>query len=237
MPGAKRNQSKKTGTLSWTEYCECEMLRQTEENDKLKHQHQLEMQELRRHHLEVAEDYERRLDELKDTSGLLARKKESVIWRRELEKVTKQNEDLKKELDELKEATCDYSYLSEQYTEHKRQIEECELVPSENVLCSYDDANEFIWGRLKDICRDEPNIPDFDWNDLCRDFKGLPELKKENAEQKQEIENLKTELKGDDARMDKIAEGYELQLRKKNAEIGVLKRKLAAASPSGWVED
>lgn len=84
-------------------------------------------------------------------------------------------EALKKELEELKEATCDYAYLSEQYDEHKRQIEECELVPSENVLCSYDDINDFIWARLKDICSEEPNIPDFDWNELIRDFKAKNE--------------------------------------------------------------
>lgn len=121
MPGAKRNQEKKTGTLTWTEYCECEMLRQTEENDKLKHQHQLEMQELRRHYLEVGDDYEAEIAKLKEEYQELiedfAKKEEErhtlveriheleggcCEWSIENTKLEDELAELKKELAELK---------------------------------------------------------------------------------------------------------------------------------------
>lgn len=90
---SKTKSDKKTGTLSWTEYCECEMLRHAEENENLK----MQMDTLRRC--------------LQSQSGTT-------------EKQIKLAFNLKKELDELKEATCDYSYLSQKYDEHRQEIEE-----------------------------------------------------------------------------------------------------------------
>lgn len=66
-----------------------------------------------------------------------------------------------------------------------RQLEECELVPSESVLCSYDDVNDFIWGRVKDICREEQL--ELDGNLFIKEFKGIQELKKENEALKKKL--------------------------------------------------
>jgi flagellar motility protein MotE (MotC chaperone) len=105
------------------------------------------------------------------------------------------------------------------------QIESGHLECSENVLCSYDYVNDFIWNRVKDICHED--IPPqfeclFDGNQFIRGFKGMPELKKENEELKKEIENLKTELAGDDARMDKMEQQRIQEVQKLRAEIAIL---------------
>jgi len=89
------------------------------------------------------------------------------------EKTKKENEELKEENDEW-----------------NRQFEECELVLKENVLCSYDDVDDYIWNRVKNICHEDipPKYqPLFDGNDFIRGFKGVSELKAEN-------ENLKNEI-------------------------------------------
>jgi hypothetical protein len=107
----KKKGSKKTGTLTWTEYCECEMMRLQDENHKL----QLEMENLKRHYDEVGDHYEERLDFqrrcMQSSSGTLT-------------KQLKLNEELKKELAELKEATCDYAYFIEQYDALKKELAE-----------------------------------------------------------------------------------------------------------------
>jgi hypothetical protein len=120
------------------------------------------------------------------------------------------------------EAREEIKNLKAENEEWNRQLAECELVPKENVLCSYDDVNDFIWNRVKDICREDipPKYqPLFDGNDFIREFKGVPELKKENEELRLEIENLKTELAGDDSRMDKMEQERIQEVQKLRAEI------------------
>jgi hypothetical protein len=76
------------------------------------------------------------------------------------EKEFELDEDLKEENETLKAENAEWD----------RQLEECELIPSENVLCSYDDIHDFIWLQLKQLSIDYPNIPEFDWDQLFRDF-------------------------------------------------------------------
>ena len=89
--------NKKTGTLSWTEYCEAEMLMKEDENQKL----QLEMENLKRHYDEVGDHYEERLDFqrrcMQSSSGTLTKQLKLN------EALKKENEELKKELEELKQ--------------------------------------------------------------------------------------------------------------------------------------
>jgi hypothetical protein len=92
-------------------------------------------------------------------------------------------ESLKMELEELKN-------LKEENDEWNRQLEECELVPKENVLCSYDDVDDYIWNRVNNICRE--NIPPqfevlFDGNDFIREFKGVSELMRRDAQAKEDF--------------------------------------------------
>jgi cell division protein FtsB len=105
-----------------------------------------------------------------------------------MEEESVKTEALKKELAELKQE-------NEENEGIRRDFDDGLLVHSENVLCSYDDVGDYIWLRLKTICQEEPALQDhFDWNELIRGFKGIPELKKELAELKQENENLKAQL-------------------------------------------
>jgi hypothetical protein len=94
----KKKGSKKTGTLTWTEYCECEMLRQQDENQKL----QLEMENLKRHYDEVGDHYEERLDfqrrSMQSSSGTLTKQLKLN------EELKKENEELKKEVENIKKA-------------------------------------------------------------------------------------------------------------------------------------
>jgi len=92
----KKKGNKKTGTLSWTEYLEGELLMKEDENQKL----QLEMENLKRHYDEVGDHYEERLDFqrrcMQSSSGTHAKQ---LKLNSELKK---ENEELKKELEELK---------------------------------------------------------------------------------------------------------------------------------------
>jgi len=135
-------------------------------------------------------------------------------------------EEIRKEFKErIQELEFDKEESRLQYEEWDRQLAEGELVPRENVLCSYDDVDDYIWNRVKNICREDipPKYqPLFDGNDFIRKFKGMPELKKENEELRLEIENLKTELAGDDARMDKMEQERIQEVQKLRAEIAIL---------------
>lgn len=78
--------------------------------------------------------------------------------------------------------------------EFTRQIEECELVPSEDVLYSYHDVNDYIWGRVKDIIREE-NLP-YPYVDavaITNELQSALVLKSENEKLKAENEKLKAE--------------------------------------------
>jgi hypothetical protein len=124
-------------------------------------------------------------------------------------KCEKEIEDLKKELEGW-----------------NRQLEECELVPRSEVLCSYNDVDDYIWNRVVRICRDE-DIPypyhlQLDGNQLAREFKEINKLEMENDALRLEIENLKTELAGDDARMDKMEQERIQEVQKLRAEIAIL---------------
>jgi regulator of replication initiation timing len=130
-------------------------------------------------------------------------------------------EKLRKEFEErIQELEFDKSELRLENREWDRQLAECELIPSENVLCSYDDIDDFISLRVKDICREE-NL-DVDANMIMREFKELSELQEENVQLRLEVENLKTELAGDDARMDKMEQERIQEVQKLRAEIAIL---------------
>ena len=123
------------------------------------------------------------------------------------------------------EAREEIENLKKELKGWEEQIESGHLECSENVLCSYDDVDDYIWNRVKNICREDipPKYqPLFDGNDFIRGFKGMPELKKENEELRLEIENLKTELAGDDARMDKMEQQRIQEVQKLRAEIAIL---------------
>lgn len=85
----------------------------------------------------------------------------------ENKKLKEENQVLEGDVSDLKEEN---ETLKAENAEWDRQLEECELVPKENVLCSYDDIHDFIWLQLKQLSIDYPNIPDFDWDQLFRDF-------------------------------------------------------------------
>ena len=121
----------------------------------------------------------------------------------------KEIEDLKKELKGWEE-----------------QLEEGRLECTENVLCSYNDVDDYIWNRVVRICRDE-DIPypyhlQLDGNQLAREFKEINKLEMENDALRLEVENLKTELAGDDARMDKMEQERIQEVQKLRAEIAIL---------------
>jgi hypothetical protein len=137
-----------------------------------------------------------------------------------MEEESVKTEALKAELAKLKQENEENEVI-------RRDFDDGLLVHSENVLCSYDDVGDYIWLRLKTICQDEPALQDhFDWNELIRGFKGIPELKKELAELKQENENLKVELAGDDARMDKMEKASKMKISKLLKENEKLKAQL-----------
>jgi hypothetical protein len=101
-------------------------------------------------------------------------------------------EELKKELagnaEEIEALEDDLSNAEKELAEFNRQIEECELVPTECVICSYADVNDFIWARVKDICREEipPQFQSlFDGNQFIKEFKSVRELTKELEELKE----------------------------------------------------
>jgi regulator of replication initiation timing len=76
------------------------------------------------------------------------------------------------------------------------------------------------------ICRDE-DIPypyhlQLDGNQLAREFKEINKLEMENDALRLEVENLKTELAGDDARMDKMEQERIQEVQKLRAEIAIL---------------
>jgi hypothetical protein len=101
-------------------------------------------------------------------------------------------EELKKELagnaEEIEALEDDLSNAEKELAEFNRQIEECELVPTECVICSYADVNDFIWARVKDICHEEKIDPDFiPANILIKEFKSVRELTKENEELKAKL--------------------------------------------------
>ena len=78
-------------------------------------------------------------------------------------------EKTKKEFEErIKELEFEKSELRRENAEWDRQLAECELIPSENVLCSYDDVNDFIWNKVNHICREE-NL-DVDANMIISEF-------------------------------------------------------------------
>lgn len=90
--------------------------------------------------------------------------------------------------EEMEALEDDLSNAEKELAEFNRQIEECELVPTECVICSYADVNDFIWARVKDICREEKIDPDFiPANILIKEFKSVRELTKENEELKAKL--------------------------------------------------
>jgi hypothetical protein len=128
-------------------------------------------------------------------------------------------EELKKELagnaeeiealeDDLSNAEKELEELKKELAGWEEQIESGHLECSENVLCSYDDVNDFIWNRVKDICREDipPKYqPLFDGNQFIRGFKGMPELKKENEELKSRVVDYEYILKENEELKAKLA--------------------------------
>lgn len=111
---------------------------------------------------------------------------------------------LKKELagnaEEMEALEDDLSNAEKELAEFNRQIEECELVPTECVICSYADVNDFIWARVKDICNEEKIDPSFIPADIViKEFKSVKELTKENEELKSRVVDYEYILKENEA--------------------------------------
>jgi predicted nuclease with TOPRIM domain len=117
-------------------------------------------------------------------------------------------EELAGNAEEIEALEDDLSNAEKELAEFNRQIEECELVPSECVICSYADVNDFIWARVKDICREEipPQFqPLFDGNQFIKEFKSVKELTKENEELKSRVVDYEWLLKENEELKAKLA--------------------------------
>jgi len=123
------------------------------------------------------------------------------------EKNQKEIENLKKELAELKK-------------ESEEQIEAiAELEEERHTLF---EQKEYLNGELHVLLYQKEHLRgELGGELLC--VSALNErLKKENAELRLEVENLKTELAGDDARMDKMEQERIQEVQKLRAEIAIL---------------
>lgn len=93
---------------------------------------------------------------------------------------------------DMRELIKESEKLHAENEEWLRQVEAGELVSGDSVICSYDDANSFIFGRLKDICREEdlPH-PEFCAGKIATELQSALVLKGENEKLKKENEKLK----------------------------------------------
>ena len=113
---------------------------------------------------------------------------------------------LKAENEDMKSRVIDYEYILKENEELKEENDLNEiineefhsgiLVHSENVLCSYDDVNDFIWGRVKDLVREyDLPYPEVDAVAITNELQSSIKLKKENEALKKENEKLKAAKK------------------------------------------
>jgi len=186
-----------------------------------------ELREWKCAHAELKKKYDDLVEKtLEENEGFLGEVRKSGYKDGHSDGYMEAEEELRKKFEErIQELEFDKSVILEENLEWDRQLAECELIPSENVLCSYDDVNDYIWDRVKNICREDipPKYqPLFDGNQFIREFKELSELREENVKLLLEVENLKTELAGDDARMDKMEQERIQEVQKLRAEIAIL---------------
>lgn len=92
---------------------------------------------------------------------------------------------------DMRELIKESEKLHEENEEWLREFEEGVLVHSEGVICSHDDLSDYIFGRLKDICREE-NLPHhFCPVRITNELQSAVALKGENEKLKKENEKLK----------------------------------------------
>ena len=93
-----------------------------------------------------------------------------------------------------------------------------DMVPSETVLCTYDEVNDFIWGRVKDIIREENlPFPEVDAVKITNELQSALELKEENKKLKARIEELEN---------DEMTQADYTEWNRENPEIQALGRQI-----------
>lgn len=96
--------------------------------------------------------------------------------------------------------------------------EDGDMVPSETVLCTYDEVNDFIWGRVKDIIREENlPFPEVDAVKITNELQSALELKEENKKLKARIEELEN---------DEMTQADYTEWNRENPEIQALGRQI-----------